>query len=96
LCIHQIRDTSWKAYKIAGQNGEPRSDLACRINQIQDALVLERSTFPELEGIQDFEQEREQLTPEDIQLRREEQESINESFENEYTKLVELMKDWLK
>src|SRR5215469_14540893 len=30
----------WKSYKIAGRTGEPRSDIAWKINQIQDALGI--------------------------------------------------------
>ena len=70
----------WKSYKIAGRTGEPRSDIAWKINQIQKAMGIEVSQFPELESMgiyeneyqgQSFEQER--LTPEEIQLRREEE-----------------------
>lgn len=70
----------WKSYKIAGRTGEPRSDIAWKINQIQKAMGIEVSQFPELESMgiyeneyqgQIFEQER--LTPEEIQLRREEE-----------------------
>jgi hypothetical protein len=56
----------WKSYKIAGQNGEPRGDIAWRINKIQSAMGIEKSEFPELEGIG------RELTDEEIQLRREE------------------------
>ena len=30
----------WKSYKIAGRTGEPRSDIAWKINRIQDALGI--------------------------------------------------------
>ena len=51
-CISALK-RSWKAYRIAGRNGEPglRSDLAYRIVSIQTALGIERSDFPELEGM---------------------------------------------
>src|SRR5215467_4266062 len=39
----------WKSYKIAGRTGEPRSDLAWKINRV--AMGLEKSEFPELEGM---------------------------------------------
>jgi hypothetical protein len=63
----------WKSYKIAGRNGEPRGDIAWRINRIQSATGIEKSQFPELEGMNDEESE-EELTDEEIQLRREEKE----------------------
>lgn len=56
----------WKRYKIAGRTGEPRSDLAWKINQIQKAMGIEKSEFPELEGMES--------TDEEIELRREERE----------------------
>ena len=46
---------SWTAYRIAGRNGEPRADLAYRIRFIQSSLGIEKSTFPELEGMDDEE-----------------------------------------
>jgi hypothetical protein len=64
---------SWREYKIAGRNGEPRGDIAWRINRIQSAMGIEKSQFPELEGMNDEESE-EELTDEEIQLRREEKE----------------------
>ncbi|MGA9153877.1 MAG: hypothetical protein WBZ36_25130 [Candidatus Nitrosopolaris sp.] len=47
----------WKSYKIAGRNGEPRGDLAWKIRNIQSAMGIERSNFPELEGMDDEDQE---------------------------------------
>ena len=40
----------WKSYKIAGRTGEPRSDLAWKINQIQKAMGIEKSEFPGTRG----------------------------------------------
>jgi len=54
----------WKSYKIAGRNGEFRGDTAWKITQIQDALGIEKSIFPELEGMDVYDQEQEQLTAE--------------------------------
>lgn len=39
---------SWKAYRIAGAKGEPRTDLACRIVSIQEKLGIGQSDFHEL------------------------------------------------
>ncbi len=71
----------WKCYKIAGRNGEPRGDIAWKINRIQSSMGIEMSQFPELEGLNDFEeyQDRDQdlgkrMTDEEIQLKREEME----------------------
>ena len=61
----------WKSYKIAGRNGEPRGDFAWKIRNIQSAMGIEKSEFPELEGMDDEDQE---LTDEEIQLKREEKE----------------------
>ena len=61
----------WKSYKIAGRTGVPRSDLAWKINQIQKAMGIEKSEFPELEGM---ETDDEESTDEEIELRREERE----------------------
>jgi hypothetical protein len=61
----------WKSYKIAGRNGEPRGDFAWKIRNIQFAMGIEKSEFPELEGMDDEDQE---LTDEEIQLKREEKE----------------------
>lgn len=68
-CISALK-RSWKAYRIAGRNGEPglRSDLAYRIVSIQTALGIERSDFPELEGM-NIDEELEEL-----QAKREEKE----------------------
>jgi hypothetical protein len=61
----------WKSYKIAGRTGESRSDLAWKINQIQKAMGIEKSEFPELEGMDTGDEE---STDEEIELRREERE----------------------
>jgi hypothetical protein len=60
---------SWTAYRIAGRNGEPRADLALRIVRIQSALGIEKSVFPELQGM---EMDDEELSEEEIELRKEE------------------------
>src|SRR5215469_6364596 len=59
----------WKSYKIAGRNGEPRRDIAWKINAIQKAMGIEKSEFPELEGMETSDEE---MTDEEIQLKREE------------------------
>jgi hypothetical protein len=82
----------WKSYKIAGRTGEPRSDTAWKINRIQAAMGLEKSEFPELEGMvldderddQDQDQSQSEELPtewsaEDEQLRREEREAEQEN-----------------
>ena len=60
----------WKSYKIAGRNGEPRRDTAWKINAIQKAMGIQKSEFPELDGMEMDEE----LTEEEIQLKREERE----------------------
>ena len=50
---------SWLAYKLAGRNGMFRGDLAWRINRLKSAMGIERSNFPELEGINDEKSEEE-------------------------------------
>jgi hypothetical protein len=62
----------WKSYKIAGRNGEPRGDFAWKIRNIQSAMGIEKSEFPELEGMDDEESE-EELTDEEVQAKREEE-----------------------
>lgn len=37
---------SFQAYRIAGARGEPRGDIAYRINRLQSAMGLEKSQFP--------------------------------------------------
>lgn len=68
----------WKSYKIAGRNGEPRGDFAWKIRNIQSAMGIEKSEFPELEGMDDEDQE---LTDEEIQLKREEKEESGREWE---------------
>jgi len=68
---------SWKAYKVAGQNGEPRGDIAWRINLLEDGLGLtEKEIFPEIQEMGGYDenqdQDQEQLSAEDLQLLREE------------------------
>ena len=74
----------WKSYKIAGRTGEPRSDLAWKINQIQKAMGIEKSEFPELDGM---ETDDEESTDEEIESRREEREESGGDPEegSEYT-----------
>jgi len=64
----------WKSYKIAGRTGEPRSDIAWKINTIQKAMGIQKSEFPELEGMEMDEE----LTEEEIQLKREEREEAGD------------------
>ena len=71
-CISALKKL-WKSYKIAGRNGEPRGDIAWNIRNLQGSLGIERSHFPELEGMDDDEDQ--ELTDEELQLKREEQES---------------------
>jgi Ran GTPase-activating protein (RanGAP) involved in mRNA processing and transport len=70
----------WKSYKIAGRTRESRSDLAWKINQIQKAMGIEKSEFPELDGIEtdDEESTDEAVTREEIELRHEENEENEE------------------
>lgn len=60
----------WKSYKIAGRTGEPRSDIAWKIRNIQRAMGIPESQFEELEGMDD---EEEALSAEEVELQREEQ-----------------------
>ena len=71
----------WKSYKIAGRTGEPRRDIAWKINRLQAGLDLERSEFPELEGValDDDETHPVEWSAEDEQLRREEIEAEREN-----------------
>jgi hypothetical protein len=54
-CISALKKL-WKSYKIAGRNGEPRGDIAWNIRNLQGFLGIERSHFPELEGMDDDEE----------------------------------------
>ena len=65
----------WKSYKIAGRNGEPRRDIAWKINVIQKAMGIEKSEFPELEGMETSDEE---MTDEEIQLKRKEREDAGD------------------
>src|SRR5215469_3414094 len=64
----------WKSYKIAGRTGEPRSDIAWKINTIQKAMGIQKSEFRELEGMEMDEE----LTEEEIQLKRKEREEAGD------------------
>jgi hypothetical protein len=84
-CISALK-RSWKGYRIAGRNGEPRDDIAYRIRNLQSALGIEQS-FSEL-GEESAEvltksTETEEDTSEwstlDKQLLKEERESEKES-----------------
>jgi hypothetical protein len=72
-CISALRK-SWRAYYIAGRNGEPRNDVAHRIVSIQSALGIERSQFPGLEGMDvEFEEmDSGELNADELQALREE------------------------
>ncbi|MFZ0220378.1 MAG: hypothetical protein WAM42_01625 [Candidatus Nitrosopolaris sp.] len=61
---------SWYAYKMAGRQGGYRADIAFRINRIQAVMGIPKIEFHEL----DPRWVDEQLTEEEIQLRREEEE----------------------
>jgi hypothetical protein len=68
----------WTSYKIAGRNSEPRGDIAWLIRNIQSAMGIEKSTFPELEGMEDDNEESEVdqnqgLTDEELEAQKEEQ-----------------------
>jgi hypothetical protein len=62
-CISALKKL-WKSYKICGRTGETRSWQAWKITQIQKAMGLEESQFPELEGMQ-VEEEANQPTEEE-------------------------------
>ena len=77
----------WKSYKIAGRTGEPRGDIAWKINRLQSGMGIEKSTFPELEGMETDDEESqmssdEELTrEEEVQLRNEENQENEEDEE---------------
>ncbi|MGC2570459.1 MAG: hypothetical protein WA364_03030 [Candidatus Nitrosopolaris sp.] len=54
-CISALKKL-WKSYKIAGRNGEPRGDIAWNIRNLQGSLGIKRSHFPEIEGMDDDEE----------------------------------------
>jgi hypothetical protein len=86
-CISALKKL-WKSYKIAGRNGEPRGDIAWNIRNLQGSLGIERSHFPELEGMDDDEEN---------MLKSEEDEEnfgTNEPYWSEEDK--QLLKDELK
>lgn len=74
-CISALKK-NWRAFYIAGRNGEPRGDIAWRINHIQDALGLSLTEFYEYPGIYQSREEEsnedQDLTVEEIQAQREE------------------------
>lgn len=85
---------SWRAYKIAGRNGEPRKDLAYRINHIEDSLGLEKFQFEELaeRGIYN-----EEPSAEEAQLRREEEQEESSGEWNltfDYKKSEPVTDEW--
>ena len=86
-CISALKKL-WKSYKIAGRNGEPRGDIAWNIRNLQGSLGIERSHFPELEGMDD---------DEELQLKSEEDEEnlgTNEPYWSEEDK--QLLKEELE
>jgi len=47
----------WFSYKMAGKSGTGyRADIAYKINEVKRALGLPRSRFPELEGMEEEEE----------------------------------------
>ena len=84
--IFGIRHTSLCSYKkspvntfpiIQSENGEPRGDIAWRINLLEDGLgLIEKAIFPEIQEMGGYDenqdQDQEQLSAEDLQLLREE------------------------
>jgi hypothetical protein len=67
----------WKSYKIAGRAGEPRSDIAWKIRNIQRAMGIQETFFEELQGMDD---EEETLSAEEAELQREEQAESGEGW----------------
>jgi hypothetical protein len=89
----------WRRYKISGSNGDSRLQTAYEINRLQSVLDLPRSDFPELEGVvsdHEFEEDQEedqgeQLTAEEIILKKEEQEAEAEEYEQ---RKADVFRDW--
>ena len=85
---------SWRAYKIAGRNGEPRKDLAYRINHIEDSLGLEKFHFEELAEMGIYNEE---PSAEEAQLRREEEQEESSGEWNltfDYKKSEPVTDEW--
>ena len=57
---------SWKAYKIAGRNGSYRTDIAYRINNLEDGLGIEKAIFPELDEMDVYDEDQNQESREEI------------------------------
>ena len=86
---------SWRSYKLYRKDGMPAPDLAMRILKIQHSMGLPLSEFPELDSewvIQELDRssDYEQLSPLDIQLRKEEEQDAGlveglteEGFDND-------------
>jgi hypothetical protein len=55
-CISSLK-RSWRVFEIAGRNGEPRGDLAWRINHVQDTLGIPLTEFEEYPGIYQSQEE---------------------------------------
>ena len=66
-------DLIQKAYGLFCLLQQPRGDIAWRIRHIQGSLGIEKSEFPELEGM-DIDEDQE-LTDEELELKQEEEES---------------------
>jgi hypothetical protein len=75
----------WKSYKIAGRTGESRSDIAWKINKIQGSMGIEKSIFPELEGIsgETDDEELQISTDEELTIAKEEEMQLRSEEENE-------------
>ena len=84
-CISALK-RSWKAYKIAGRNGEPRGDIAWRIRNLQLTMGIKTTDFEML--VPEESEENEALTKEERQLKAEEGDfgtSISEQEEGEWS-----------
>ncbi len=77
-CFESLRKT-WYSYKRNKKEGLPAPDLAFRILKLQKALGLPLSEFDEL----DSEWVNDELTSDDLELRREEYEDAHEPADNE-------------
>lgn len=67
----------WKSYKIAGRTGEPRSDIAWNIRNLQRSMGIQETYFEELQGMDDEEDE--------LELRKEERIENGEDWGNPWT-----------
>src|SRR5215469_4613099 len=77
----------WKSYKIAERSGGPRRDIVWKINAIQKAMDIQKSEFPDLEGMEMDEE----LTEEEIQLKREE---CEDAGDRAFEKPEEFTEEW--